>query len=84
MLLLETLLVKFLPAPEPFRRKDALGWVWEFYIYLFVGSFDNPEGEGELSFQKLNAINIRNFITSSCLISWQRLLISFRVFGKDF
>ena len=35
VLLLETFLVKFLPAPEPFRRKDALGWVWGFlYIYL--------------------------------------------------
>ena len=35
VLLLETLLVKFLPAPEPFQRKDALGWVWGFlYIYL--------------------------------------------------
>ena len=28
MLLLETLLVNFLPAPEPFWRKDDLGWVW--------------------------------------------------------
>ena len=35
VLLLETFLLKFLPAPEPFRRKDALGWVWGFlYIYL--------------------------------------------------
>ena len=32
--LLETLLVKFLPEPEPFRSKDALGWVRGFlYIY---------------------------------------------------
>ena len=35
VLLLETFLLKFVPAPEPFRRKDALGWVWGFlYIYL--------------------------------------------------
>ena len=27
VLLLENCLLKFLPAPEPFRRKDALGWV---------------------------------------------------------
>ena len=48
VLLLETFLVQFLPAPKPFRRKDALGWVWGFLIYLFVGSFDNPEQGGEL------------------------------------
>ena len=46
VLLLETFLVKFLPAPEPFRLKDALGWVWGFFIYLFLGSFDNPEQGG--------------------------------------
>ena len=46
MLLLETLLVKFIPAPEPFWRKYALGWVWGFYIYLFVGSFDDTEQGG--------------------------------------
>ena len=34
VLLLETLMVKFLPAPEPFQRKYALGLVWGFYIYL--------------------------------------------------
>ena len=44
VLLLENSLVNFLP----FLRKDALGWVWEFFIYLFVGSFDNPEQGGEL------------------------------------
>ena len=34
VLLLETFLVKFLPAPEPFWRKDSLGWVWGgLYIY---------------------------------------------------
>ena len=43
VLLLETLLVNFLPAPEPFRRKDALGRFWRFFMYLFVGSFDDPE-----------------------------------------
>ena len=46
--LLENFLLKFLPAPKPFRRKDALGWVWGFLIYLFVGSFDDPEQGGEL------------------------------------
>ena len=35
VLLLETFLLKFLPAPEPFWCKDTLGWVWGFiYIYL--------------------------------------------------
>ena len=35
VLLLETLLVKFLPVTKPFWRKDALGWVWGFlYIYF--------------------------------------------------
>ena len=48
VLLLENFLVKFLPAPEPFRRKYALGWVWGFFIYLSVGSFDDPEHGGEL------------------------------------
>ena len=46
MLLLETFLAMFLPAPETFRRKDALGWVWGFLIYLFVGYFDDPEQGG--------------------------------------
>ena len=36
VLLLETFLVKFLPAPEPFWRKDALGWVWGFFIYIYL------------------------------------------------
>ena len=58
VLLLETLLVKFLPVPEPFRRK--------IFIYLFVGSFDDPERGGELSFRKLDAIESRNFIMRSC------------------
>ena len=35
VLFLDTLLVKFLPAPKHFWCKDALGWFWEFvYIYL--------------------------------------------------
>ena len=46
VLLLEKFLLKFLPAPKPFRRKYALGWVWGFLIYLFVGSFNDPEHEG--------------------------------------
>ena len=50
VLFLETLLVKFSHAPKPFRRKDELGWVWGFFIYLFVGSFKYPERGGELSF----------------------------------
>ena len=62
VLLLETLLVKFLPAPDPFWNKYALGRVWGLYIYLFVGSFDDPERSGELSFRKLNAIESRNLI----------------------
>ena len=67
MLLLETLLVKFLPAPEPFWSKDALGWVWEFFIYLFIGSFNDPERGGELSFWNLDAIENRD---SNMLRSW--------------
>ena len=37
-----------------------------FFIYIFVGSFDDPEGGGELSIQKLDAIKSRNFIMISC------------------
>ena len=55
-----------------------------FYIYLFVGYFDDPERGGELSFQDLNTIESRNFIMSSWWISWQRLLISCWIFGKGF
>ena len=65
VLLLENLLVKFLPASEPFLRKYALGWVWGFLIYLFAGYFDDPERGGELSFRKLDAIESRNFIMRS-------------------
>ena len=70
VLLLETFLVKFLYTLEPFRRKDALGWVWGLVIYLFVGSFDNPERGGELSFRNLDAIERRDFIMSSCCSCW--------------
>ena len=48
-LILETFLVKFLPAPEHFRRKILLGWVWDFYPNSFTGSLDDPERVGELS-----------------------------------
>ena len=37
-----------------------------FFIYLFVGSFDDPERGGELSLWNHNAIKSRNFIMSSC------------------
>ena len=73
---LETLIVNFLPAPKPFRRKDALGLVWGFFIYLFVGPFDNPERGGGLSFRNLAAIDSRNFIMSSCCSCW--------ISGKNF
>ena len=66
VLLLETLLVNFLSVPVPFRRKDALGWVWGFLIYVLVGFFNYPERGGELSFRNLDAIESRNFIMSSC------------------
>ena len=46
VLLLENFLVKFLRAPELFWRKYALEWVWGLYLYIFVGSFDDPEQEG--------------------------------------
>ena len=39
--------------------------VFIFYIYLFVGSLDDTEQGGELSFRKLDAIESRNFIMSS-------------------
>ena len=42
VLILETYIVKFLPVPKPFKRKDALRWVWGFLIDLFVGYFDDP------------------------------------------
>ena len=70
VLLLESLLVKFLPAPEPFWSKDYLGWVWRFFIYLFVVSFDDPEQGGGVSFSKLDAIERRNFIMRSCCSCW--------------
>ena len=65
VLLLETFMVKFLSATETFWRKYALRWVWGFLIYLFVGSFDDPERGGELLFWKLDAIESRNFIMRS-------------------
>ena len=40
------------------------------FTYLFVGSFDNPERGGELSFRNLDAIESRNFIMSSCCSCW--------------
>ena len=51
------LLIKFLPAPEPFRRKMLLGWVWGFCSNSFAaGSFDNPErGEDLLKQMRLGA-----------------------------
>ena len=36
VLFLETLLVKVVPTPKPFWRKDYLGWVWGLYIYIFL------------------------------------------------
>ena len=66
VLLLETLLLNFLPATKPFWRKNVLGWVRFIYIYLFLGSFDDTERGGEISFLKINAIESRNFIMSSC------------------
>ena len=38
-------------------------------IYLFVGSFGDPEQGGELSLRKLDAIGRRNFIVRSYWIS---------------
>ena len=70
VLILETLLVEFLPATKPFLRIYALGWVWGFFIYLFLGPFDDPEWGGELSFRKIDAIKSRNFIMSSCCYFW--------------
>ena len=68
VLLLETFLLKFLPAPEPFRRKDALGWVWGFFIYLSVGSFNDPEQGGGFSFRNIDATESRNVIMGSCFL----------------
>ena len=55
-----------------------------FFIYLFVGSFYDPEWGGKLSFWKLNAIKSRHFITRSCWILDKGILISCWVFGKGF
>ena len=84
---METFLVKFLPAPEPFRRKDALGWVWGFLIYLFVGSFDDPEQVGELFVSEYRCNLEQEFYYELLLLLldfWQRLLISCWIFDKSF
>ena len=58
-----------------------------FFIYLFVGSFDDPERGGELSFRKLDAIErqefyyklLLNFLAKAFnpfLDFWQRILNS--------
>ena len=60
MLLSENFLVKFLPAPEPFRRKDALGWFWGFlYIYL-----QDPSTvlNGEENFRFRSSMQLRAWI----------------------
>ena len=87
VLLLETFLVKFLPAPEPFRLKDALGWVWGFFIYLFLGSFDDPEqgGGGFVSESRCNREQEFYYeILLRMLDFQQRLLISCWIFNKGF
>ena len=82
VLLFETFLLKFLPATEPFRRKDALGWVWGFFIYLSVGSFNDPEQGGGLFVSKFRCnweqecyyeillfmLNFRQRLLNSCWI----------------
>ena len=51
VLLLETFLVKFLLAPEPFLRKDALGWVWGFsYISICSILWRSWTGRGDFCF----------------------------------
>ena len=87
VVLLETLLVKFLPAPEPFRSEDALGWVWGFFIYLFVGSFKDPEQGGELFVSESWCNQEQEFYYKILLLLLdfrQRLLISIWIFDKGF
>ena len=87
VLLLETLIVKFLPAPEPFRCKDYFGWVWGFFIYLFVRSFDNPERGGELFVLEPRCNREQEFYYELLLLLLdfrQRLLISCWIFDKGF
>ena len=51
--------------------------VFIFFIFLFVGSFDDPEQGGELFlFQNFDAIRSRNFIMSSWFSCW--------IYGKGF
>ena len=87
VLLLEGFLVNFLPAPKPFRRKDALGWVWEFFIYLFVGSFDDPEQGGGLFVSESRYNREHEFYYELLLLLLgfqQRLLISCWIFDNGF
>ena len=87
MLLLENFLVNFLPTPEPFRRKDALGWVWRFFIYLFVGSFNDPEQGGELFVSESQCNQEQEFYYELLLLLLdfrQRLLIPCWIFDKGF
>ena len=87
VLLLETFLVKFLPAPEPFWCKDSLGWVWGFFIHLFVGSFDDPEQGGGLFVSEFRCNREQEFYYELLLLLLdfrQRLLISCWIFDKGF
>ena len=52
---------------EDYHHGSDLGAVM---IYLFVGSFDDPERGGELLFWKLNAIESRDFNMNSCCSFW--------------
>ena len=52
VLLLESFLLKFLPAPEPFRRKDALGWVWGFFYISICRILQRSwTGRGDFRFE---------------------------------
>ena len=85
--LLETFLVKFLPLPEPFRRKYSLGWVWGFFIYLFVGSFDDPERGGGIFVLEARCNQEQEFYYELLLLLMdfrKRLLISCWIFDKGF
>ena len=87
MLLLETLLVNPPPLPKPFWHKYALGWVWGFYIYLFVGSFDDPEQGGEIFVSESLCNQEQEFYYDLLFLLLdfrQRILISCWIFDKGF
>ena len=63
-------LIPVFPFHTELKRPSPLLLLLLSFLYLFVGSFNDPERGGEISFRKLNAIKIRNFIMSSWCSCW--------------